>query len=297
MKQLVIKLVAAAKKDHWCSKIQQEANDQKALFKTIKDLLHYSKATKLPEYENPSEISNRFEFYFIDKVRTIRNKLLKENQTGSDPHQYVTPSDTKLECFEPANIDEISKIIKASPNKQNIADPIPTRLVKECVSELSPTILRIVNKSMESGYVPVIFKQAVVTPLIKKPTLDSENLKNYRPVSNLCYISKVMEKVVAKRLNQYKDSNNLRAPRQSAYRSKHSTETALIKIQNDIIQAMDRGECTILVLLDLSAAFDLVDHDILIKRLNVRFGLCSRMGAFIFIRQNPSCFGRRRFLK
>ena len=152
--------------------------------------------------------------------------------------EYDVPSKAILETFISSNLEEIIKLIKQSPNKQSIADPIPTWLLKKCVEPLAPYLLHIINTSIETGVVPNTFKEAVVTPLIKKPSLDPENLKNYRPVSNLCFMSKLLEKV-AKRLNAHKDIHNLRASHQSAYRRYHSTETALIKIQNDILRSMD----------------------------------------------------------
>ena len=102
---------------------------------------------------------------------------------------------------------------------------------------------------------------------MKKTGLDSDILKNYRPVSNLTFISKVIEKVISGRLNEHLINNSMFDPLQSAYRDTHSTETALIKVQNDILSALDGGSPTILLMLDLSAAFDIIDHDILLLRL------------------------------
>ena len=98
-------------------------------------------------------------------------------------------------------------------------------------------------------------------------------LFNYRPVSNLPFISKVLEKVVSARLSTHKKENNLYETFQSAYRSGHSTETALLRVQNDILRAIDSGKCVFLVLLDLSAAFDTVTHDGMLDRLKSRFGI------------------------
>ena len=101
-------------------------------------------------------------------------------------------------------------------------------------------------------------------------------MKNYRPVSNLSFISKVLEKVVLKRLQDHKSAHNLSEPFQSAYRAGHSTETAVLRVQNDILRAIDSGECVFLVLLDLSAAFDTVSHNITLKRLSSNFGVQDR---------------------
>ena len=120
---------------------------------------------------------------------------------------------------------------------------------------------------------PTCLKEAVLTPLLKKPSLDHEVFKNYRPISNLAFISKICEKVVACQLTSYLNSNNLTESFQSAYKKMHSTESALIRVQNDVLRASDDDKCVILLLLDLSAAFDTVDHHLLLSRLSCRFGV------------------------
>ena len=110
-------------------------------------------------------------------------------------------------------------------------------------------------------------------PLQKKPSLDRNILKNYRPVSNLSFISKLIEKVVAKQLNGFISHEGLLNVNQSAYKSSHSTETALLKIQNDIALSVDSGKAVALTLLDLSAAFDTIDHSLLYDCLHDWFGL------------------------
>ena len=129
-----------------------------------------------------------------------------------------------------------------------------------------------INYSLAEGCFPSIFKNAHVRPLLKKPSLPPEDLNNYRPISNLNFISKILEKVVASRMNSHLSTNSLFLSFQSAYRSFHSTESTLLKIHNDIISSIDNGEVTALILLDLSAAFDTVDHSILLSRLKNWFG-------------------------
>jgi len=103
--------------------------------------------------------------------------------------------------------------------------------------------------------------------------LEPRKLKNYRPVSNLSFVSKLVERAAVKQLTDYLETNGLLPLLQSAYRSHHSTETALLKVLSDILTAIDDKKVTLLALLDLSAAFDCVDHDILLFRLQSRFGL------------------------
>ena len=109
-------------------------------------------------------------------------------------------------------------------------------------------------------------------PLLKKTTLKPEIMKNYRPVSNLSFLSKILEKVVLRQLSNHLLTNNLFYSHQSAYRAGHSTETALLKIVNDL-SALDEDKVSLLSLLDLSAAFDTIDHSILLSRLSYSFGI------------------------
>ena len=120
---------------------------------------------------------------------------------------------------------------------------------------------------------PGILKQAILKPLLKKPSLDSNDFKNYRPISNLRFISKTIEKCVAKQLIQHLHISDLGETYQSAYKRNHSTEMAFIRVHNEIAMAIDQHNSVILVLLDLSAAFDTVDHRILLLRLSNRFGI------------------------
>ena len=130
-----------------------------------------------------------------------------------------------------------------------------------------PAITAIVNESIASSPFPLAYKSAVVRPLLKKPSLDPEVLRNYRPVSNLPFVSKVLEKIIAAQLSSYMRENGLYEMHQSAYRCYHSTETALVKVQNDMLRAVDDGCGVFLVLLDLSAAFDTWEHKVILSRL------------------------------
>ena len=175
-------------------------------------------------------------------------------------------------AFSPLSLEQIKTLIRSSASKSCILDPLPTFLVKSCVDELSPVIMKIVNRSISSGVMPRVFKSAIVTPILKKSGLERE-LKNYRPVSNLAYISKLIEKTVTSQINQHCEKHNLDEPLQSAYRKYHSTESALLKVHNDMLMMKDQGKVVLLTLLDLSAAFDTVNHDILITRLQRDYGV------------------------
>jgi retron-type reverse transcriptase len=130
-----------------------------------------------------------------------------------------------------------------------------------------------INTSLLTGEFPSVFKTGCVIPIIKKPTIDADVLGNYRPITNLSFLSKVLERIVAIQLHDHLALNNLYPKLQSAYRKDHSTESALLKVQNDLLVALDNGHEALLVLLDFTAAFDTIDHNTLFSRLEQRFGL------------------------
>jgi len=125
-----------------------------------------------------------------------------------------------------------SQILFDTPNKQCDSDPIPTWLLKQCSALLVPTITSIVNLSLSSGNFQHTLKESLISPLIKKPTLDKDEISNYLPISNLSLISQIIERVVKSRLSDHLTSNNLVNPHQSAYCKHRSTETALIYIHD-----------------------------------------------------------------
>ena len=181
-------------------------------------------------------------------------------------------AESSLSSFKILSEADVTKIIKASKNKTCDLDPVPTDIVKTCLIELVTPITSIINKSLATGFMPSVLKEAVVTPLIKKPNEPLE-YKNFRPVSNLSYLSKLIEKAVANETRVYIQENSYGEPLQSAYKLFNSTETALIYVVNYILLELDKQNLVLMALLDLSAAFDTVAHHILLTRLEQSFGI------------------------
>ena len=198
-------------------------------------------------------------------------KSVSNSDVFSDIHTEFTG--TPFETFPTITEEEVRDIIHKSPTKHCALDPIPTWLLKKCEDQLAPVLTLITNTSLSCVEFSDELKQAFVTPLLKKAILDSEILKNYRPVSNLSFLSKLIERIVCVKLVDHLKANKLYEVFQSAYRQLHSTESALLRVQNDILQAIDTHGGAILVLLDLSAAFDTIDHTKLLHVLDTQFGV------------------------
>ena len=249
--------------------VQESSNNPRNLWSSINKLLHRLPTPTLPDTYPEHILPEKFSSFFTDKIANIR----KSFSNSLDNTDFNNFNRENISSFQPATTDEIRKIITNSNNAYCDLDPFPTALVKECLDILITPITSIINKSLQCGIFPNQYKTALVNPILKKAKLDKNDFKNYRPVSNLSFVSKILEKVVATRLSEHLELNKLSNSYQSAYKKLHSTESALLKVENDILMNMEKGQVTALVLLDLSAAFDTIDHKILLQRLTAWFGI------------------------
>ena len=174
---------------------------------------------------------------------------------------------------EPPTVDEVRKLIDSMPAKSSPIDSIPTSIIKSCSEIFSILITRLATLSFRDGSFPGCYKTASVTPLLKKKDLDRDNPANFRPISNLHTISKVLERLFLSRINAHVEGSTHYNQFQSAYRRGFSTETAILRMLNDVYCAADEKCRSMIVLLDLSAAFDTIDIDTLLRRLEHTFGI------------------------
>src|SRR6218665_1310496 len=203
----------------------------------------------------------------------IFSKYFSASCLMTNSWSIVPPSQSSLQILYPASEAEVSLLLNSLPNKQCELDPIPTSLLKDCASVLLPVITKIINLSLFTGNFPVAFKHSLVTPLLKKAKLDKENLSNYRPLSNLSFLSKLTQRIVLARLNNYLSSNSLLNLHQSGFTKHHSTGTLLVSLYNKLVSAVSHQQVSCLCLLDISAAFDTIDHNIFLQRLSSWFGV------------------------
>jgi len=175
--------------------------------------------------------------------------------------------------FSSISAADVEKLVQSLSDKQCLSNPLPTWLLKKFVDVLAPFLCRLFNVCLQHGIVPSRFKSGYITPRLKKADLDATDVKSYRPISNLFVLSKLLERLVAQQLVKYLMDNRLLPDLQSAYWASHSTETAVLEVLSDILLALDSRNIVVLTLIDLSAAFDSVDHDTLIRRLRTSYGL------------------------
>ena len=192
----------------------------------------------------------------------IRDKISAAQSVLDTPLDSDLPSiHSHLTELRFTDEKEVRKIITQCQNKTCSLDPLSTALLQKSITVHLPYLVNIVNTSFKDEQFPENIKTALVKPLLKKDGMDADILENYRPVSNIPFLSKLLEKMPVKRLVEHLDQNELHEKHQSAYKSLHSTETALPHVYNDITWALDNNKGVVFVMLDLSAAFDTIDQN------------------------------------
>ena len=145
-------------------------------------------------------------------------------------------------------------------------DPIPQYLITKLAKTTTLTYKNIIDDSLITGTIPNLLKNAIITPIIKKLNLNSSEFSNYRHISQLSLLTKILEKTIYNQLSYYLSENMLLDIRQNAFRKLHSTETTVLSLYDDLYNSLDIGQTIQLILLDLFSAFDILRHDILLER-------------------------------
>ena len=271
--QVKCDLILRAKVAYYGGKIENCKNDSKKLYGVLNGLL--GKNTKdyvLPQHDSDYALANDFKDFFLSKVMDLKNSF---NENSSFSNSSLIPN-LPLEQFHKFAKVEKTEILKLLKNMNKTFcnnDPFDIRSFEsDKINESLATYLcNIVNSSFIEGKFPETEKFACVRPKIKGCG-DPDELSSYRPLYNTSVLSKILESAALSQLLGHLGKFESFPKVQSAYRESHSVETAMCKIYNDLIIRKCKGDCTLLVLLDLSAAFDTVDHEILIQDL-IRLGI------------------------
>lgn len=282
--------VETTRSTFWKEKLDEEKKNPKRLWQSLLSVCGKGAV------ESSADLSAEdFATFFTEKIQN----LFPKNETSVLP--VSNTCDSNLREFDCVTLEDIEKLIRSSPNKQCPLDPIPTWLVKKCCPEVAPYLLAIVQRSLTDAVVPNALKRSLITPILKKSSLSTDIANNYRPISGLSYLSKLLERVVVNQITKYLNNHKLLSKYQSAYRRFHSTETALLRILSDMINAVEDGKVALVAILDMSAAFDTVNHEILIHKLKNNFGIENSVlrwiTSYLAERYQTVAFGDKRSLE
>lgn len=259
--------ISSRKSEYINNKIQECGKDSKKLYHEVSVLLDTKQNSKFPPGKSDEVLAEQFAAFFVEKIDKIRKDLAIHPSYEANNHVAC-----EFTNFHQVSVDYVVKLLSSASSASCQSDPLPTFLVKKYSQVLAPVIAQIINMSFKHGHFYQDWKIALVKPLLKKINLKLI-IDNYRPVSNLPFISKISEKAALNQFIPYCNLNKLIPDYQSAYRQFYSTETALLRIVNDFLCSMESQMVTAFIAIDLSAAFDTVDHCILSNVLQKNFGV------------------------
>ena len=250
------------KQHHYRKIVNERAGDVRAVYNVLNKELDRKSSPPLPDGEDIGKLAKEFNQFFINKIKNIHADLNTQSPVNSDLLSICDTekdNDGYLNEFRYTTVDEIKDIIKEGGINCAPTDFLPSEILKENVDIFYHVLCELVNLSLSSGSMDGL-KIADIIPSIKSLGLDPNKFMNYRPISNLSFLGKLIERVILKRLNEHMLELDMHIPEQSAYKKNHSTETIMVKIVNDLLIAFDSRSATVILMLDLSAAFDTVSH-------------------------------------
>ena len=268
-------ILKTEKKIYQKRKLSDATGDMSKTWKSVKSWLGWSTGgppTQLVDngllVNKPSALAECMNTFFTSKVRGLRENLPPSQFNPLSLVENLMKNRTCQFSLKSVHPDEIEKIISSLKSTNSCGlDNIDSYVIKLAKTELIPVITHIVNLSIQQKTFPVAWKTAKIIPLHKKDEYTAA--KNYRPVALLSIFSKILERAVFLQIMDYMENNNLLHPSHHGFRRHHSTATALLEMYNGWLEAFDQDKLTAVVMLDLSAAFDVVDPGILLEKLRL----------------------------
>lgn len=276
-KNAFTKLTNIARENYIQNLIETSQGNSKKVWKILSNLLGKTKQSNSDSIiiddeviTDPQTISNAFNNYFNSIPNTLSESIISNNIPFE---HYLRDAIPEQPIFNPTDSNEVKSIINDLKNSCSTGwDNIPTNVIKAISGTIVPSLTQLINKSLMQGVFPDALKIAKISPIYKNKS--KTDIKNYRPISVLPVLSKVYEKIFYARLYTHFVSNNLLSQNQFGFQAFRNTEHALLKFAGDVVDGFDSGKVTVATFMDLSKAFDCVNHEILVAKLQ-HYGVSS----------------------
>jgi len=268
------KNIADSRRKQTLEDLQAQRKNPKSLWATLHSIAQNKPApAQLNHFDDPIVAAKEFNSHYAQVGEKVFNEVsMKSNSEGRNKNYLTNDSkqqDDNCELWKPKPVycsAIIGQIVNSLKNTNATGvDDISLKFVKDGLPILEPYLMTIINTSIATKLFPDVWKTSIIKPLYKSG--DPSSPINYRPISLLPVFSKILEKFIANQLANFLETSNSLHPNQYAYRPKISTQDALLNINETIYEQIDKGNLTLLLLLDLSKAFDSVDHELLLKKL------------------------------
>ena len=257
-------LLRIKRSEFWRSRFSSQHRSPRSFWQSVDELMGRCRP---PPTHNIS--STDFQDFFLTKINNVRHQT-----SVADPPIFLpAKNDCRLLTFRRVSETDVFHLLLRLPDKYSKSDPIPTSILKCCADLLTPFLTFLFNRSLLTGSFPSAWKRAFVSPIPKKFSSNDHDPSNYRPISHMCTLSKMLEKSASLQLLKHVNDHHLLPQCQSAYRKHFSCETAVLKVASDMLKSFDEGKVGLMAFLDLSSAFDCVEHSTLIRRLHLSYGL------------------------